>query len=49
VERMVSVVNDGGGQFMSSVRMRCGTRSRPTCSRPDTTSGPCRNSSATRM
>jgi len=23
VERMVTVVNDGGGRFMSSVRMRC--------------------------
>src|SRR3982074_2806555 len=30
VEGMVTIVNDGGGRFMSSVRMRCGIRTRPT-------------------
>jgi len=40
VERMVTVVNDGEGQFMGSVRMRCAIRTRriflkaaPTCAR----------------
>jgi len=31
VERMVTVVNDGGRRFMGSVRMRCDTASRRTC------------------
>jgi len=45
VERMVTVVNDGGGRFMSSVRMRCDTRSRRICWKTATTSGRCRNCS----
>jgi hypothetical protein len=28
VEGMVTIVNDRGGRFMGSVRMRCGTRLR---------------------
>ena len=47
VEGTVTVVNDREGRFMGSVRMRCGIRSRRTYSRRGTTSGRCRNCSAT--
>jgi hypothetical protein len=45
VERMVAVVNDGRGRFMGSVRMRCGIRSRRTCSRTVMTFEPCKSCS----
>ena len=34
VKRMVTVVNDGGGRFMGSVRMRCAMRTRRTSTPP---------------
>jgi hypothetical protein len=43
VKRMMSIVNDGWGRFMSSVRMRCVIRLRRICWRTGMTSGPCRN------
>ena len=45
VERMVAVVNDGGGRFMGSVRMRSGTALRRRCSKTGTTSARCRSCS----
>jgi len=38
VKRMVTVVNDGGGRFMGSVRMRSAIASRPTYWKPVSTS-----------
>ena len=43
VEGMVTVVNDRGGRFMGSVRMRSATRLPLTYSRPAMTSGPFRS------
>jgi hypothetical protein len=34
VKRMVTVMNDRRRRFMGSVRMRCGTPSRPICWKP---------------
>ena len=48
VERVVTVVDDGGGRFMGSVRMRCGTHSQPTCSRMVMTFEPCKSCSGIR-
>ena len=47
VKRMVTVVNDGGGRFMSSVRMRCATPLPPICSRWASTWPPFNACSAT--
>ena len=47
VEGMVTVVNDRGGRFMGSVRMRSATVSRRTCSKLGMTFVQCRNCSAT--
>jgi hypothetical protein len=49
VEGMVTVVNDRGGRFMGSVRMRCVIHLRRTFSRMGTTSEPFRSFSATPM